>query len=82
VTVSLAVLVAVMVVTLKPPDGGAVVWVTPALKVGVSASLYFSMTTPDPPLADSPRPVAWRPPPPPPPVLAVPFVAEIWVPLK
>lgn len=48
-TVSDPVLVAVIVLILKPPDV-VVDWVTPALNVAVKAELYFKITIPDPPL--------------------------------
>jgi hypothetical protein len=71
-TVSLAVLVAVIVLILNPPDV-VVDCVTPPLNVAVRVSAYLSTTIPDPPAPPSVVIVLERlPPPPPPPVFGVP----------
>jgi hypothetical protein len=54
VTVSLPVDVAVIVETLKPPEGADVDWVTPPEKVAVNESGYFKMIIPDPPFPPLP----------------------------
>jgi hypothetical protein len=45
---------AVIVETLKPPDGAGVDSVTPPLKVAVYESGYLIITTPEPPLPPLP----------------------------
>jgi hypothetical protein len=65
---------AVIVDTLNPPEGPAVVPVKPPPIEIVLVSGYLRITMPDPPAADTPR--LSVPPPPPLPVFAAPVITE------